>query len=181
MILTKVLHPHLDAATDFFCGPSQGKKQSWLFTHDLWPATREPIGEQPVSWELLPSDVMAPGSGLCVNPSPMAPLATRSLALFIEPVRGGERNRIWKRKHQGSRPSQITRNFCLTSLEVANMGIECFFLGKWIWKKDWRSIGSPLRVGGDRIHCKVIGESIWFPWFTLPLWELISQLHVILS
>lgn len=46
------------------------------------------MGEEPVSWELLPSDVMAPGSGLFVNPSPMAPLATRPSALFIQPQDG---------------------------------------------------------------------------------------------
>lgn len=85
----------------------------------------------------------------------------------------GRGNRIWKRKHQGSRPSQITRNFCLTSPEVANTGIEQFFERNWIWKQDWRSMGIPSRPGGDRIHCEAIVESMWFPWFTLPLWELI--------
>ena len=55
------------------------------------------MGEQPVSWELLPSDVMAPGSGLCVNPSPMAPLATRCSALFIKPDVGwGEKQNMEK-------------------------------------------------------------------------------------
>lgn len=55
------------------------------------------MGEQPVSWELLPSDVMAPGSGLCMNPSPMAPLATRSSALFMQPEMGsGEKQNMEK-------------------------------------------------------------------------------------
>lgn len=55
------------------------------------------MGEQLVSWELLPSDVMAAGSGLCVNPSPMVPLATRSSALFIQPVmRWGKKQNIEK-------------------------------------------------------------------------------------
>lgn len=172
MILTKVLRPHFDIATDFPVVHHRGRSRAGCshMTSDL-PLGNQ-WGGQSVSWEPLPSDVMASGSGLFANPSPMAPLATRSFALFIQPERGGERNRIWKRKHQGSRPSQITRNFCLTSLEVANTGIECFFKN-WIWRKDWRSMGIPLRVAGDRIHCKVIGESMWFPWFTLPLWELI--------
>lgn len=51
---------------------------------------------------------------------------------------------------------------------MANTGIECFFKN-WIWKKDWRSMGTPQRVAGDHIPCKVIGGSMWFPWFTLPL------------
>lgn len=123
---------------------------------------------------------MASGSGLCLNPSPMAPHATRSFALFIWPERGVERNRIWKRKHQGSRPSQITRNFCLTSLEVANTGIECFFIRNWIWKKEWRSMEGPQSVGGDRIHwrwwvnqCGSHGSHChcenWFPWLQVML------------
>lgn len=55
------------------------------------------MGKRPVSWELLPSDVMAPGSGLCVNPSPMALLATRYAALFIQPNIGwGEKENMEK-------------------------------------------------------------------------------------
>lgn len=46
--------------------------------------------------------------------------------------------------------------------------MECFFFKNWIWKKDWRSMGTPQRVAGDHIPCKVIGGSMWFPWFTLP-------------
>lgn len=81
----------------FPCGPSEKKQQSWLLTHDLWPATREPIGEKCLSWELLPSDVMAPGSELCENPSPVAPLATRSSALFMRLEMGwGEKQNMEK-------------------------------------------------------------------------------------
>lgn len=50
-----------------------------------------------MSWELLPSDVMAPGSELCENPSLVAPLATRSPALFIKPEMGwGEKQNMEK-------------------------------------------------------------------------------------
>lgn len=44
-----------------------------------------------------------------------------------------------------------------------------FFFKNWIWRKDWRSMGTPQRVAGDHIPCKVIGGSMWFPWFALPL------------
>lgn len=127
MILTNVLHPHLDVATDFPVVHHRGRSRAGCshMTSDL------PLGSQ---W----------GSSLCLgsscplmrwlqavgfawthppwHPSPLDPLH------YSYGLRwGGERNRIWKRKHQGSRPSQITRNFCLTSLEVANTGIEQFF------------------------------------------------------
>lgn len=50
------------------------------------------------------------------------------------------------------------------------------FLRNWIWKQDSGSMGIPWRLGGDRIHWKVIGKSMWFPWFTLPLWEPIHPI-----
>lgn len=62
--------------------------------------------------------------------SPRRLLATSFSALFILPNMELEREAEYgKRRCQGSRPSQITRNFCLTSLEVANTGKErvCVF------------------------------------------------------
>lgn len=97
MIPTNVLHPHLDVATDFPVVHHRGRSRAGCshMTPDLPLGSQR--GEQPVSWELLPSDVMAPGSGLCVNPSPMAPLATRSSALFIQPEMGwGEKQNMEK-------------------------------------------------------------------------------------
>lgn len=180
-ILWNVLHPRLDVATvtDFPVVHHRGRSRAGCshMTSDL------PLGSQwgsilclgsscPLMWWL-----QAVGFAWTHHPWHCLPLDM--LHYSYSPIQGGERKRIWKRKHEGSRPSQITRNFCLTSIEVADTGIEqgccffCFFLKNWIWKQDWRSMGIPPRLNGDCIHCKVIGESMWFPWFGLPLWKLI--------
>lgn len=132
MILTNVLHPRLDAATDFPEVHHRGRSRAGCshMTSDL------PLGSQwgsrlrlgsscPLMWWLK-------AVGFAWTHPPWHPLPLDPLHYSYGPIwcvgwRG--RNRIWKRKHQGSRPSQITRNFCLTSPEVANTGIEQFFKG----------------------------------------------------
>lgn len=61
---------------------------------------------------------------------------------------------------------------------IANTGIEQFFKGTGSESRTEDQWGVPSGLGGDRIHCKVIGESMWFPWFTLPLWELILLIAI---
>ncbi len=127
MIQANVFHPHLDVATDFPVVHHRGRSRVGCshMTSDL------PLGSQwgsslclgsscPLMWWL-----QAVGFAWTHPPWHLSPLDP--LHYSYSPRWGGERNRIWKRKHQGSRPSQITRNFCLTSLEVANTGIQQFF------------------------------------------------------
>lgn len=127
MILTNVLHPRLDMATDFPMVHHKGRNRAGCShtTSDL------PLGSQWVSSLSLGSScplmwwLQAVGFRWTHPPWHLLPLDP--LHYSYSRRWGGERNRIWKRKNQGSRPSQITRNFCLTSLEVANTGIQQFF------------------------------------------------------
>lgn len=176
MILTNVLHPHLDVATDFPMVHHRGRSRAGCshMTYDL------PLGSQwgsslclgsccPLMWWLQ-------AVGFAWTHPPWHPSPLDPLHYSYSPRWGGERNRIWKKKAARFKTFSDHKQLLLNLPWSGEHKDRVVFLRNWIWKQDCGSMGIPPRLGGDHIHWKVIGESIWFPWFTLPLWELIHPI-----
>lgn len=171
MILTNALHPRLDMPSDFPIVHHRGRSRSGCrhVTSDL------PLGSQwesrlclgspcPLMWWL-----QAVGFAWTHLPLHFSPLDHLHYSYTLEWVWGEPNMEMGARRFKiFSDHKELQLNLTWRSKQRDKAVLKEVDL-----KQGWRSMENPLRLGGDHIYCKVTGESMWFPCFTLPLWEQI--------